>query len=244
MARFTLLALAAASAAALRPRARAAPEDLAVPAGLVESINADASKAWTADASSAARFAGWTRAQVSRILGSRKAPAALKARHDVWDLKELPLTALPASFDVRTAFPGAIAVTSVVRDQSACGSCWAFGSTEGFNDRWAILTNETALLSPADTAFCCKGQSQGCDGGFTEGECSSRDLTDSTFDLAPNRHPYLSALYFSRSSIRRRRQLLHQDGPRHGRQQPLRGLGLIVHVPDLHARPPTHSANL
>jgi beta-phosphoglucomutase-like phosphatase (HAD superfamily) len=62
-----------------------------------------------------------TRAQVSRILGSRKAPAALKARHDEWDLTELPLSALPTSFDTRAAFPWASNVTSVVRDQSACG---------------------------------------------------------------------------------------------------------------------------
>ena len=114
MARITFLALAAASVSAL------APSDLAVPAGLVETINAG-SHAWVADESSAARFAGWTRAQVSRILGSRKAPAALKARHDEWDLTELPRAALPTTFDTRTAFPWAANITSVVRDQSACG---------------------------------------------------------------------------------------------------------------------------
>lgn len=114
MARITFLALAAASVSAF------APNDLAVPAGFVQEINAG-KRAWVASDDSAARFAGWTRAQVSRILGSRKAPAALKARHDEWDLTELPLSALPTTFDTRTAFPWASNITSVVRDQSACG---------------------------------------------------------------------------------------------------------------------------
>ena len=87
MARITFLALAAASVSAF------APNDLAVPAGFVQEINAG-KRAWVASDESASRFSGWTRAQVSRILGSRKAPAALKARHDEWDLTELPLSAL------------------------------------------------------------------------------------------------------------------------------------------------------
>eukprot|EP00667_Euglena_gracilis_P024118 EG_transcript_27535 len=57
----------------------------------------------------------------------------------------------------------------VVRDQSSCGSCWAFSSTEAFNDRRCIKYNETRLLSPEDTLSCCSGLScglsRGCHGG-------------------------------------------------------------------------------
>ncbi len=57
--------------------------------------------------------------------------------------------------------------------QSDCGCCWAFGSTEAFNDRLCIVHNVTVLLSTEDTCSCCNSNngcdgSSGCDGGFTE----------------------------------------------------------------------------
>lgn len=52
------------------------------------------------------------------------------------------------------------------------GCCWAFGSTEAFNDRFCISHNSTKLFSPQDTCSCCNSDngcsSGGCDGGFTE----------------------------------------------------------------------------
>lgn len=38
--------------------------------------------------------------------------------------------AIPDSFDAREAFPECASVIGRVRDQSDCGSCWAFASTE------------------------------------------------------------------------------------------------------------------
>lgn len=76
--------------------------------------------------------------------------------------------AIPAAYDARTAHANCT-VISKVRDQSACGSCWAFGSTEAFEDSRCISTGEDVEFSVQDTAGCCKGFqcgfSQGCGGG-------------------------------------------------------------------------------
>lgn len=70
--------------------------------------------------------------------------------------------------DWRTKAPQCT-VISKIRDQSACGSCWAFGSTETFEDRRCIATGKDIEFSTADTAGCCKGLfcgfSMGCGGG-------------------------------------------------------------------------------
>jgi len=72
------------------------------------------------------------------------------------------------SLDWRTKAPQCT-VISKIRDQSACGSCWAFGSTETFEDRRCIATGKDVEFSTEDTAGCCSGfacgMSQGCNGG-------------------------------------------------------------------------------
>lgn len=45
---------------------------------------------------------------------------------------------LPESFDARENWKECAEVIGHVRDQSNCGSCWAFGATEAFNDRVCI----------------------------------------------------------------------------------------------------------
>lgn len=75
---------------------------------------------------------------------------------------------IPAEFDVRTNWPDCASVSNNIRDQSACGSCWAFGSTEAFNDRLCIATGSKTLLSTTDTTANCgfaQCFSMGCNGG-------------------------------------------------------------------------------
>lgn len=75
----------------------------------------------------------------------------------------LPPIEVPSEFDARTHWPQCSSVIGHIRDQSKCGSCWAFGSTEAFNDRLCIKTSDTTLMSVADTNACSKGF--GCSGG-------------------------------------------------------------------------------
>jgi len=69
-----------------------------------------------------------------------------------------------SDFDVRTNWPNCT-VLSKVRDQSACGSCWAFGSTEAFEGSRCIAKGQDIEYSADDTAGCCHSGSMGCNGG-------------------------------------------------------------------------------
>lgn len=78
---------------------------------------------------------------------------------------------IPAEFDAREAFPECAEVIGRIRDQSDCGSCWAFASTEAFNDRRCIVgidkgssklgreasAEQLLVLSAEDTTACCHG---------------------------------------------------------------------------------------
>jgi cathepsin B len=81
------------------------------------------------------------------------------------DVAEIPAmnSALPASFDSAANWPKC-SVIGNVRDQSSCGSCWAFGSTCSFESRACISTGKDIKYSPEDTAFCSDA-GNGCQGG-------------------------------------------------------------------------------
>lgn len=83
-------------------------------------------------------------------------------------------TTVPESFDARDNWSNCASIIGHVRDQSDCGSCWAFSSTETFNDRVCITTGDNkTLYSVEDTNDCCSGAtcsfSMGCNGGQPSG---------------------------------------------------------------------------
>jgi hypothetical protein len=79
---------------------------------------------------------------------------------------------IPKNFDARDQWKDCSTI-STIRNQGSCGSCWAFATTESFNDRLCIATNGKfqQLLSPQDTLNCCdeKYNSYGCNGGQPSG---------------------------------------------------------------------------
>lgn len=68
-----------------------------------------------------------------------------------------PLKAAPASFDSRQQWPQCTTIGTIF-NQARCGSCWAFGCVEAFQDRYCIATNGTfnAVLSFEDLITCDK----------------------------------------------------------------------------------------
>ncbi|XP_045180945.2 cathepsin B-like isoform X2 [Mercenaria mercenaria] len=77
---------------------------------------------------------------------------------------------LPDTFDARTQWPNCPSLKEV-RDQGACGSCWAFGCVEAATDRLCVQSNGqvNAHLSAEDLTSCCRTCGNGCNGGFLEG---------------------------------------------------------------------------
>jgi cathepsin B len=76
------------------------------------------------------------------------------------------VVATPDTFDARTQWPNFV---HAIRDQQQCGSCWAFGATEAFSDRFAIASNGkiNVVLSPEDLVSCDTND-YGCNGGYMD----------------------------------------------------------------------------
>ena len=74
--------------------------------------------------------------------------------------------ALPTEFDSRKQWPECPTISDI-RDQSECGSCWAFGAIEAASDRVCIATKGARKphLSAEDVLSCCGFEcGSGCNG--------------------------------------------------------------------------------
>lgn len=72
------------------------------------------------------------------------------------------LSETPESFDSREQWPNCASIRQI-RDQSQCGSCWAFSSVETMSDRTCIKYGYDVILSTEDM-LACSGAGT-CNGG-------------------------------------------------------------------------------
>ncbi|XP_040069008.1 cathepsin B [Ixodes scapularis] len=74
---------------------------------------------------------------------------------------------IPAQFDSRQQWQDCPTIREI-RDQGACGSCWAFGAVESMSDRHCIHSGAKNIvhLAADDVLSCCWGCGSGCNGGY------------------------------------------------------------------------------
>mmetsp|Transcript_15061 Transcript_15061/g.31464 ORF Transcript_15061/g.31464 Transcript_15061/m.31464 type:complete len:480 (-) Transcript_15061:212-1651(-) len=141
-------------------------EKPAITQEIVDKINNGNGNTWTAEMSP--RFKDITlrdaKVQMGTILGGPifgPKPDSHRLQVDV-----------PTNFDWREQAGDKCPSIKEVRDQSTCGSCWAFGSVEAMTDRICIKSNGTVKheISAQDPVSCCGlACGMGCNGGQPAG---------------------------------------------------------------------------
>jgi cathepsin B len=104
--------------------------------------------------------------QVKTLMGAL--PETKETKPAFRPVEEYDDVEVPVTFDARTAWPKCKSIAHI-RDQSTCGSCWAFGGVEAMSDRVCIASNGTVTdeLSAEDVLSCCGFTcGDGCNGGY------------------------------------------------------------------------------
>jgi len=135
----------------------------AVTAELVQKINSDPKSTWKASIEQGSNIKGASLGEVKALLGVKAGGPRLPEKTEF----EVEFKDVPATFDSRTNWPNCPTM-QVVRDQSACGTCWAFGAVEAMSDRYCTYkVNANFSASAADVGFCCGFScGDGCNGGY------------------------------------------------------------------------------
>uniref|UniRef100_A0A914H0F1 Peptidase C1A papain C-terminal domain-containing protein n=1 Tax=Globodera rostochiensis TaxID=31243 RepID=A0A914H0F1_GLORO len=118
---------------------------------------------WRAELSP--KFESYDESVKWRMMGVNNVRHSIKAKKMLGKTRFLDLN-LPDSFDARQQWPFCSSI-GLIRDQSSCGSCWAFGAVEAMSDRTCIASGQKIqiTLSADDLLSCCRRCGFGCDGG-------------------------------------------------------------------------------
>lgn len=127
---------------------------------LITTIN-NSGSTWEAGVNE--RFKDINLKTLKRMLGVIPTPPRLKQRM----IKNETTQDLPENFDLREQWPQCSALREV-RDQSNCGSCWAFAAAEAMSDRICIHSkgNLQTRISTENLLSCCRMCGDGCNGGM------------------------------------------------------------------------------
>ncbi|KAF8566762.1 hypothetical protein P879_08870 [Paragonimus westermani] len=130
---------------------------------LIHYVNEESGAYWKAAPSR--RFRNVEEAK--QYLGARREGQALRNARRMTISHEHDRDPLPQSFDAREQWPNCTSIGEI-RDQSGCGSCWAFGAVEAMSDRICIHSKGKVdvRLSARDLLSCCGTCGFGCEGGF------------------------------------------------------------------------------
>jgi len=134
----------------------------------INAVNLNKNSTWTAGVNS--KFANVSHKEAQAIMGTIVDPDWTIKGVESAHLTNNSVISTPEIFDSRTNWPKCASIIDHIRDQSNCGSCWAHGTTEAYNDRLCIKSDGafTNQLSVSDTTGCCnflQCQSMGCNGG-------------------------------------------------------------------------------
>jgi len=123
---------------------------------LVAKVNGDAKRTWTAVTPSDR--------DLSRAIDLKGGLRPFKGTLPPTKTFLPRATGLPQNYDARSVYPQCSSIATI-RDQCGCGSCFAFGAVEAFEDRICIHTGKNVTLSVGDIIQCHTDENMSCDGG-------------------------------------------------------------------------------